>query len=296
MALALGPRTLVRDRRYDEQFVREHTFGFEAWTGDDGQTHRGFRDLVLSDYPPEKVARITGVPIAVIEQLADEMSRNRPSISFADGGAAAATNGLGTAMAIHALNALLGNLERAGGLLVQRTAPLDPWPPAPLDDTARAGLAKPRIDGAGGPACPLGGSNLFGVPDAILAGRPYPAKALLLYRSNPAFSKPGGRRWIEAMQRVPLVVSFSPLPDESTMWADYVLPDHTYLEAWDVVEPAPSIGYPVLGLRRPVVVPLHDTMATGGSLGSRRRSAAPWPRRFHGGRRPCARPAGRSQR
>ena len=68
---------------------------------------------------------------------------------------------------------------------------------------------------------------------------------------------------MEAIQKVPLVVSCSPLPDESTLWADLVLPDHTYLERWEIVEPVPSSGRPIVGLRQPVVPPRHDTMATG---------------------------------
>ncbi|MFV1965441.1 MAG: molybdopterin-dependent oxidoreductase [Pirellulaceae bacterium] len=263
-ALALGlAHVLVRDRRYDEAFVTDHTFGFEDWTDADGQAHRGFRDLVLEDYAPAKVAGITGVLPEMIERLAHEAAAHRPAIALADSTAAATTNGLGTAMAIHALNALLGSLERPGGVLVQRPAPLAPWPSVEHDEVARQNLSAPRLDGAGTAACPLGDQFIQGLPEAILAGSPYPAQALFFYRSNPVFSKPEGQQWIEAIRKVPLVVSFSPLPDESTFWADFILPDHTYLERWEIVEPAPSTGYPVVGLRQPAVAPLCDTMATG---------------------------------
>ncbi len=282
LALALG-HVLVRDSLYDEAFVRDRTFGFEDWTDAAGAKHRGFRDLLMSDYPPEKVAAVTGVRKETIERLAREMAENRPTVALADGGAAAATNGLGTAMAIHALNALLGNLERPGGTLVQRRAPLAPWAPLEPDKAAVAGRAEPRVDGAGTPALPLARSFLQGLPEALLSGKPYPVQALFLYRSNPLFAKPQGRRWREALQKVPLVVSFSPLPDESAAAADFVLPDHTYLERWEVVEPVPSVGWPLLGLRRPAVPPLHDTRATGDvilalarALGPPVAAAFPW--------------------
>ncbi|MBI2931524.1 MAG: molybdopterin-dependent oxidoreductase [Planctomycetes bacterium] len=284
-ALALGlAHVLVKRKLYDEAFVREHTFGFEGWKDASGRDRRGFRDLVLEDYPPEKVAHLTGVPAETIERLAEEMATHRPAIAVADGGAAAATNGLGTAMAIHALNALLGNLERPGGMLVQRPAPLASWKPVELDAIARAGRAAPRVDGVGTTACALGRGFVQHAPEAILKGAPYPVKALILYRSNPVFSKPDGRAWAEALRRVPLVVSCSPLPDESTLWADYVLPDHTVLERWELVEPVPSVGYPLVGLRQPAVVPLHDTLATGDvvirlakALGRPAGDAFPWP-------------------
>jgi anaerobic selenocysteine-containing dehydrogenase len=266
-ALALGlAHILVRDKQFDEAFVREHTFGFENWKDAEGVEHRGFRDLVTKDYTPEKAAKITGIAVKTIERVANEMVVNKPAVAVADGGAAAATNGLGTAMAIHALNALLGNLERPGGLLVQRQAPLAPWAAVKQDEVAKAGSAAPRIDDAGGLSCPLGTGFVQGLSKSLLTEKPYPAQALFLYRSNPVFSKPDGKNWLAAIQKVPLVVSFSPLPDESTFWADFILPDHTYLERWDIVEPISSLGFPTVGLRQPVVAPRHKTMATGDVL------------------------------
>lgn len=266
-ALALGiAHVLVAKDLFDKDFVRDHTFGFEDWKDAQGRAHRGFRDLLLKDYPPEKVSKITSVPVETIERLAHEMASHRPAIALADGGAAAATNGLGTAMAIHALNGLLGNLERPGGMLVQRRAPLAPWKEVAADEGALKGRSAPRLDGAGTRAVPLAHGFVQGAPEAILANIPYPVKALFLYRSNPVFSKPDGNRWAEALRKVPFVVSFSPLADESTRGADLVLPDHTYLERWEIVEPVPSVGHPLLGLRQPVVTPLYNTLSTGDAV------------------------------
>ncbi len=263
-ALALGlANILIRDKLIDEAFVREHTFGFEDWKDESGKSHRGFRDLVTKDYPLAKVAEITHIRAAAIERIAHEMAELKPAIVVADGSAEASSNGMGTAMAIHALNALLGNLERPGGVLVQKPAPLGAWKKPERDAASEKGAASERADGAGSRACPLGTDFIQNLPSAVLSGKPYPIKALLLYQSNPVFSKPDGRRWIEALSKIPLVVSFSPLPDESTIWADFVLPNHTYFEQWDLIEPAPSMGTPVVGLRQPVVVPQKDTMHTG---------------------------------
>lgn len=263
-ALALGlSRVLVERKLYDAKFVETHCFGFEDWKDASGKAHRGYKDLLLKDWPLERVEKVTGVDVATISRLAEEMAEHSPAIAVADGGAAAATNGLGTAMAIHGLNALLGNLERPGGMLIQRPAPLAPWPQLSPDEVAKTGASAVRLDGAGTPAFPLGLGAVQALPDAVLSGGPYPVEALFLYRSNPAFSKPGGAKWKQAFEKAPLVVSFSPLPDESTLWADYVLPDHTYFERWELVEPAPAFGNPVVGLRQPVVPPQLDTRQTG---------------------------------
>jgi anaerobic selenocysteine-containing dehydrogenase len=80
------------------------------------------------------------------------------------------------------------------------------------------------------------------------------------------FSTPDVRRWEKAIEKVPFIVSFSPFMDETTAHADLILPDHTYLERWhdDVIYP--SLGYPVISLREPVVKPLFDTRNTGDVL------------------------------
>ncbi len=283
-ALALGiGHVLVREKLVDEAFVAARTFGYERWKDAAGVEHRGFKDLLLEDWPPDRVSKVTGIPVPTIERLAREMVEHKPAVALADGGAAAATNGLGTAMAIHALNALLGNLERPGGLLLQREAPLAPWPGAEADEVAKSGAAQPRIDGAGlSPV--LARSCVQALPSAILGGKPYPVQALFLHRSNPVYSKPEGARWREALAKVPLVVSFSPLPDESTLAADYVLPDSTYLEKWELVEPVPSVGHPVLTLRQPAVPPIYSTLSTGDAvirlaraIGGSVAAAFPWP-------------------
>lgn len=266
-ALALGiAHVLVRDRLHDERFVREHTHGFDAWTDGAGRRHMGFRDLLLERYRPDRVAEITDVPAATIERLAHEMGENRPAIAVSGRGATGHANGLWNALAIHALNALLGSIDAPGGVLVQRPPPLSPWPEPELDETARRGLERPRFDLAGDGAPPFGASWMASLPERLEQGRPYPLGAAFLYYTNPLFSAPDPARLRAALGKVPLLVSFSPFMDESTAMADLVLPDHTYLERWQLDLVTPSVGYPVLAMRQPVVEPLHDTRSTGQAL------------------------------
>ncbi len=263
-ALALGiAHVLVREGLHDREFVAERTFGFEDWTDVRGFPHRGFRSLLLEEYAPPAVAAVTGVPAETVQRIAREMAANRPVIAVAERGVGMQTNGLYARMAVHALNALLGSIDRPGGILVQEDPPFEEWPPFLSDEVARRGLEQQRIDGAGSRAFPLAGSVSQVLPEAVLGGKPYPLEALLVYYTNPVFSRAEPARFRAALERIPLVVSFSPFLDETTTWADWVLPDHTYLERFgdDVV--LPSVGYPVLGMRQPVVAPLYDTGDTG---------------------------------
>lgn len=262
LALALA-HVIIRDGLFDRSFVREHTLGFARWTDASGRAHSGFKDLVLERYAPADVSRTTGVPAATIERLAREFASHGPSVAIAGRGAAAHTNGLYNCLAIHALNALVGSIDRRGGVLVQRHPPFAAWPAPEMDATARRGLEQPRIDLAREDTPPFASSQMATLGDSLASGEPYPLKAIFLYYTNPLFSAPQPQRLRDSLKKVPLLVSFSPFLDESTAMADLVLPDHTYLERWQLDEISPSVGFPLFSVRQPVVEPLHDTRSTG---------------------------------
>ncbi|MCX8116993.1 MAG: molybdopterin-dependent oxidoreductase [Desulfobacterota bacterium] len=267
-ALALGiAHCLVKEKQYDEAFVTRFTFGFEDWRDPDGRGHLGFKTLLLKEYPPQKVSKITGVPEETILQLAREFSSHRPSIALSGRGAGMQTNGTYTQMAIDALNALAGSIDTPGGLLRQLPPPFQRWRPPLRDGIAEKGLSRPRIDGAGDLPFPFAQEVPYLLPERLERGEPYPIDTLLLYYTNPIFSLPASIRFKEALEKVPFIVSFSPFMDETTRMADLVLPDGTYFERWQDDLPEPGPGYPVIGLRRPVLSrPLQDVRNSGDVL------------------------------
>ena len=282
VAFALGiANVLVRDGLHDADFVREHTFGFEPWT-EGSRRVPGFRD-VLADYTPERVAATCGISSTVLERIAHQMAAERPALAVTDDRATQGTNGIQVALAVHALNALLGAIDRPGGVLVQRRPPQGERPAIAPDEVARTGGAKPRLDGAG-TRFPLARSAIEALPESLLAGQPYALDTLLLHYSNPVYSGMGSSRWTAALARVPFVVTFTPFMDEtSAAAADLVLPDHTYLERWEDAGAAPSVGYAVFGARQPVVQPVHQTKSSGdvvlelaSRLGAPVSAALPW--------------------
>jgi anaerobic selenocysteine-containing dehydrogenase len=129
---------------------------------------------------------------------------------------------------------------------------------------ALEGETKERLDGAG-TQFPLALSAYQNVPERILAGQPYPLEILFLLNANPVYDMPNGGRTLEALRKVPFVVSFASTLDESGAHADLVLPASTFLEVWgdDYLE---GTGYAGISLRRPVVEPIHDTRNTGDVL------------------------------
>jgi anaerobic selenocysteine-containing dehydrogenase len=266
-ALALGMAYIIlNEDLYDHDFVTSHTFGFEDWTDDAGLSHLGFKSLVLRDYAPSQVEAITGVPVDTVTRLAREFATTPPAVAIANRSASMQSNGLFNQMAVEALNALVGSIDKRGGLMVQRAAPYLPWPDVRLDAAAEAGLSQPRVDHAGTERYPLAESVYQQLPQSIADSNPYPVNALFLYYTNPLFASPEVEPVREALKKVPFIVSFSPFLDDSSMYADLILPDHTYLERLQDVEMVPSTGYPVVGLRQPVVAPLFDTRNSGDVL------------------------------
>jgi anaerobic selenocysteine-containing dehydrogenase len=266
-ALALGiAYVLISEQLYDEAFVSEHTFGFDDWTDEDGTLHIGFRTLVLRDYPPNQVEAITGVPTETIVRIAREFASSAPAVAVGDRGISMWSNGIYNQMAVDALNALVGSIDAPGGVLTDRAAPFFPWPQLAPDPVAEEGRAQPRLDFAGTRRYPLAHDVYQQLPESIVDDAPYPVNALFLYYTNPLFSSPQVRDFYEAFEKLPFIVSFSPFLDDSSSYADLILPDHTYLERLHDVSPPPGLGYPVVGLGQPVVAPLFDTMHTGDVL------------------------------
>ena len=70
----------------------------------------------LADYAPDEVEQITGVAAKRVERLARELAELPPAVAIIGGAPLAHTNGLFTALAVNALNALLGAVGQPGGI------------------------------------------------------------------------------------------------------------------------------------------------------------------------------------
>jgi anaerobic selenocysteine-containing dehydrogenase len=267
-ALALGiAHWMIKENKYDRQFINSHTFGFDDWKDSDGKTHMGFKSLVLKKYSPKQVSSLTGVSEEMIVQTAQEFSSHRPSIAITGRGVGMQTNGTYSQMAVDCLNALAGSIDNPGGLLLQRKPPFQKWPAIQKDRIAEKGFSQPRVDGAGMIPFPFAEEAPYILPEKIKKGEPYRVDTLFLYYTNPLFSIPEPERFKNTLEKIPFIVSFSPFMDESTMYSDLVLPDGTYFERWQDDHVEPGLGFPMFGLRSPAIQPpLYDVRSTGDVL------------------------------
>jgi len=263
-ALALGlAHIIIKEGLYNRDFVENKTFGFSDWESAEGKRHKGFESEVLEKYLPEKVAEITGIDEDDIISLARDFARAKAPVALCGKGKGYLNGSLYEFMAVLALNALMGNINQTGGLIIHNPIALAPLPDLELDSTAENGLKDQRLDRTDNDTYPFNLSLFNNFTEAILSKAESPVDTLLVFSSNPAFTLPDGGDFKRALEKVPFIVSFSTYRDETAYMADLVLPDHSYLEKEDDVVWPSGLQYPLYGLTQPVVEPLYNTRNSG---------------------------------
>lgn len=263
LALAIA-HVMIKESLYKKSFINRSAFGFEDWTDDDGTPHIGFKTLVLKDYAPEIVAEITSVPKQTIEKLARQFARAKKPIAISGRGEGLLPGSIDECMAVHALNALVGNMNKPGGVSVITEPEYAKWPEVNIDTTASKGMQKPRVDGAGSGQYPNARYLLNRLPAVInKAENESPVQALFVSDANPLYTLPDTKATKAAFDRIPFIVSFSSFMDETASYSDYILPNHVFLERYEDVPAPAGSAQQVVGLAKPVVRPVYDTRHVG---------------------------------
>jgi anaerobic selenocysteine-containing dehydrogenase len=210
----------------------------------------------LPDCAPAQVEGKTGIPAKRIERLAREMAAHVPAVAMIGGLPLAHTNGLFSALAVNALNALLGSVGTPTGMYFTPRPPMEKSEDLTVDDDFVRNLLAGKLDGT---------------------------KALLLYKANPVFATPAVWKVRDALAKIPFIVSFGSFIDETSGLADLILPDHSPLESWLNDVPESGMNRAVVSLVPPVMQPLHNTRAMpdvileiAHQLGAQVGKALPW--------------------
>jgi anaerobic selenocysteine-containing dehydrogenase len=193
----------------------------------------------LADYTPADVERQSGVAASRIERLARELADQRPAVAIIGGAPLAHTNGLFAALAVNALNALLGSVGQPGGVSFM--------PQIGMSEGVRPRGVEPR-------------TLIKMTADILAADRPA-VQALLIDDANPVFTTPPAWRVREALLKVPFIASFGSFIDETSVLADLILPDHSFLESWTEGQPESGAATAVVTLAPPAMRPIHQTRA-----------------------------------
>lgn len=105
----------------------------------------------------------------------------------------------------------------------------------------------------------LNQSNDQGFADLVNEMAAGKVDALITYNTNPVYTSPASLKFADAYAKVKLRVSFADRADETASLAQYICPDHHYLESWNDFNPKKN----VYSLSQPTITPLFAKANSG---------------------------------
>ncbi|WP_434740800.1 molybdopterin-containing oxidoreductase family protein [Micromonospora sp. SH-82] len=235
-ALALGLlHVVLAEDGADQDFLDRHTLGWPE-----------FRDRIL-DYPPERVAALTGVPREQIVDLGRRLARTRPTAVRAGIGVQRHAGGGEVLRTLACLVGVTGDWQYPGGGLAYST---DGY-----FGGDRAALARDDLL-----AAPVRTLSMTRLADNLLTLTDPPVRALVVYGSNPVASAPDQNRIREALTRPDLfTVVLDHFPTDTVDYADIVLPATMQTEHLDVHD---GYGHVYVAWNEPAVPPPGECLSS----------------------------------
>ncbi len=233
-------------------------------------------------------AEIAGIQASDIEELAREFtSHGKKAVFDMHRGVSQHTNGFYNSFAGNTLNLLIGNFDWKGGFVKASTYDITGGKakgPFDFANSMSQGKMKPFGLGllrhmdyekstlfSGYPAKRPWFPHSTDVYQEILPSiqdeYPYSIKALLLYMGTPGYSLPAGQTQINVLadvEKLPLIIASDITIGESSMYADYIIPDLAFYERWEFHGSHPNNIWKVQTIRQPVMKPYTDIVTVNG--------------------------------
>ncbi|AGL00646.1 molybdopterin-dependent oxidoreductase [Desulfoscipio gibsoniae] len=277
-----------RAKVYDDPTIKDFTL--EGYFKIDGiKVRPGFQVIkdTLKDHTPERMSKICDVSPGTMRRIAREFVEEarigstimiegkeypyRPAAINFYRGAIGHYDGTLDHAAIKLMNSLVGNIDVPGGHLGvgldHRLLIVEPGEDGMLKPQPH--ILHPGVPFAYPPQTlqmieyfPMGLDPGHLVCHNILHpeewGFDFKPEAALIFHSNPLKNINGYPKVLEVFKQLEFIVAIDILANESTEWADIILPDHDYLESTmlTLCEPPEVTGHT---LRKPVVEPLYDS-------------------------------------
>lgn len=261
-ALALGlMQVIIEEGLYDREFVAKSTFGFQELAER------------VKEYTPAKVSHITGLSEYTIKATARFFASHQPS-HMVIGVAAehSAPNSIQAIRSINILRTIVGSIDIDGGELI--SGPCEGFIPdaalelnealSPKQRQKQIGSHRFRLLSYPGwelveeqlkkkwgdrhpAACYLNCmAHAPSVFRAMLTGKPYPVRGLLVSASNPLLSFANTHLVYQALMSTELLVTLDLTWTPTAMISDYVLPAACWLERPDMGNFSSVGAYPVV--------------------------------------------------
>jgi anaerobic selenocysteine-containing dehydrogenase len=236
LALALM-NVIITEELYDKDFVEKWTLGFDKL-----KEH-------VKGYSPEAVAGITGISADKIKQFARIYATTKPATITQGVSLDHCINGVQNSRAVSILIAITGNLDVSGGNTYSY----------PLPQTSLRVKGRVKVEEAIGADYPIftkfvSETTAMPVPDAILTGKPYPVKALIVQACNPVITWPDSGKVVRALEKLDFLVVSDLFMTETAEMADIFLPATAFLERKIIMDYATK-GTPLFMLGQKAIEP-----------------------------------------
>lgn len=240
---------ILKREAYDKDFVARYVSGMD------------YLAEAVHETTPEWQEQHTGVSAVALRAFVDEVVADAPHVIFHPGWMTARhKQSFYVSRTALILNALMGNYELPGGLLLGK--PPEFYGRKGLKRlTARAPeVTEPRVDGAGS-SRPQWDPEIGMVHQAFAAmetGQPYPIGAYFAYRHDPFTALPDAEAAQRAIEKLKLFVSIDVRYSEAGWFADVILPESTYLERANILAQMNGL-IPAFYMRDQAIAPRFDT-------------------------------------
>ncbi|MDY6932860.1 MAG: molybdopterin-dependent oxidoreductase [Spirochaetota bacterium] len=167
-----------------------------------GSYFSSWSQIVINQYTPDRVSKITGISEDEIEKLAKEFASARRPLAVAGKGGVEVSSSIAEVIAVQSLNNLVNNFNKRGGVSVRLNNTLGRYATSSnkakgLDDFIK------NVDDIG---------------------------ILIINEANPVHRSVYGKLFSQKMKNIPMVVSMTPLVNDTAHYSDYILPTISSIE------------------------------------------------------------------
>jgi anaerobic selenocysteine-containing dehydrogenase len=202
------------------------------------QDRRALARTMAGDLDIQKAAEECDVPISKLEKLAEVFATSQKSLAIPGSNLTGQTNAAQSVAAIQALNMLTSSDDGAATMTF-------------TDDSVTAPMIKPKVSAY---------SEVQRLIQSMQAGE---IETLIICDANPVYDLPPKSGFVDALQKVPFIVSMNSMKDETGLQSNLILPARTYLESWGYEVVSPNFGTPMVGSQQPVIRPFNDARSAG---------------------------------
>jgi thiosulfate reductase / polysulfide reductase chain A len=242
-------REVLKQQAYDKEFVARHVSGMD------------YLHEMVKDATPEWQEIHTGIPAGEICDFVSEIAKDAPKVIFHPGWMTARhKQSFYVSRTALILNALMGNIEIPGGILLGKSP--EQYGRKSLNTlTSRVPKPdEPRVDGAG-TTRPQWDPKIGMLHQAFAAmetAQPYGIGAYFAYRHDPLTGMPDPEATKRALDKLKLLVSIDVRYSETGWFSDVILPESTYLERANILSQTNG-PVPVFGMRDQAIAPRYDS-------------------------------------